>query len=953
LILLSKWPRVSTTLWLSVMVGGLLPTARAQQFVQQGSKLVGSGAINPSGQGRTVALSADGDTAIVGAPGDATEVGAAWVYTRTSGVWAQQTKLTGSGLVGASRLGWSVALSADGNTALLGGPADNTNVGAAWVFVRTTGAWVQQGNKLVGTGATGPAAQGFSAALSSDGNTAIIGGNADNGNAGAAWVFTRSNGVWTQQGSKLVGTGAAGPAAQGYSIALSGDGTTALVGGNADNGNAGAAWVFTNAGGPWTQQGTKLVGTGAVGSSNQGNSVALSGDGNTALVGGPANNSNAGAGWVFTRANGLWTQQTELAGTGASGPARQGWSVALAGDGNTALLGGPGDLQGVGAVWVFAFSGGVWTQPTTKRIGSGFVGQSLQGTSVAISADGKTITEGGPGDNNFSGAVWVAVPGTPPTGTSGIAVLVLVSSFNPSLLGRDVIFVAALVTSPTGPKPTGTVQFFDGTTLMGSAAVNANGQAIFTTKSLAAGSHAIVAVYGGDSVYQPTQTSRGQVVSKLPTVVVLTVSSATALYGQPVVLIAVVGPPPPAGFPDHTGQIEFRDQGFTIGKADLVPGKMALTATLTLRSLSLGTHQFQALLNEDATWLAGHSTVLPVTVAQASSITILTPSAAPGNRVALRAQVAGLPPSLGAIATGSVQFVDTTNNSVLASATLTGATNSATAVATVAASQVLANDGIRPIVAVYSGDSNFKNSTSVALPPLLNGAAFPSSNFAPDEIATILVPRPVTADVSGTLPLTTSLGGATLTITDSAAGVHAALLYAASASPGQINFVIPSDTAPGLAVFKATNASGASLSTIGNIVPTAPGIFTANGNGKGVAAGQAVHVHADGSQTSESIATFDSGAKTWVPNPISLGPDSDQLFLVLFATGLRQAAPADVTAAVNGTNVPVAFSGAQGTYPGLDQVNLQIPPSLAGAGAVSVAITVGSQAANPVTVAFQ
>ena len=899
-----------------------------------------------------MALSADGNTAIVGAPGDASEAGAAWVYTRTDGVWAQQMKLTGSGLVGFSRFGWSVALSADGNTALLGAPADNTNVGAAWVFIRTTGTWVQQGNKLVGSGAVGAASQGFSAALSSDGNTAIIGGNTDNANVGAAWVFTRSNGVWTQQGNKLVGSGAVGGSAQGYSIALSGDGTTALIGGNTDNGSVGAAWVFTNTGGSWTQQGSKLVGTGAVPPSNQGNSVALSADGNTALVGGPGASGNAGAGWVFTRANGVWTQQTELVGTGASGPARQGWSAALAGDGNTALLGGPGDLQGVGSVWVFTRSGGIWTQPSTKRIGSGFVGQSLQGTSVAIAADGQTIMEGGPGDNSFAGAVWVAVPGTPPA-TVGSIVLVLVSSFNPSLLGRDVVFVAALLTGGTGPKPTGTVQFFDGTTLMGSAPVNASGQAIFTTNSLAAGSHAIVAFYPGDSNYPRAQASRGQVVSKLPTVVVLTVSSAAAVYGQPVVLIAAVGPAPPTGFPGHTGQIVFRDQGFTIGSADLVQGKTALTATLTLRNLSLGTHQFQALINEEPTWLAGHSTLVPVTVAQASSITILTPSAAPANRVALRAQIAGLPPSLGAIATGSVQFVDTTNNSVLAATTLTAAANSATGVVTLAASQVLASDGIRPIVAVYSGDSNFKASTSAALPPLLNGAAFPSSNFAPDEIATIFVPRPVTADVSATLPLTTTLGGATLTITDSAGGVHPALLYAAIASPGQINFVIPSDTAPGLAVFKATNASGASLSSIGNIVAAAPGIFTANGNGKGVAAGQAVHVHADGSQTSESLATFDPGAKTWIPNPINLGPDTDQLVLVLFATGLRQAAPGDVIALVNGVNAPVAFSGAQGTYPGLDQVNLQIPPSLAGAGTVTVLVTVGSQAGNPVTVAFQ
>ena len=68
--------------------------------------------------------------------------------------------------------------------------------------------WTQQGNKLVGTGAVGQAVQG-SVSLSADGNTAIMGGSGDNSNAGAAWVFTRSGSVWTQRGTKLVGTGAA------------------------------------------------------------------------------------------------------------------------------------------------------------------------------------------------------------------------------------------------------------------------------------------------------------------------------------------------------------------------------------------------------------------------------------------------------------------------------------------------------------------------------------------------------------------------------------------------------------------------------------------------------------------------------------------------------------------------------------------------------------------------
>src|SRR5262249_55847023 len=86
---------------------------------------------------------------------------------------------------------------------------------------------------------------------------------------------------FTQQGNKLVGTGAAVPSERGYSVALSADGNTAIMGARADNGNVGAAWVFTRSGGVWTQQGSKLAGFDAVGASNQGQSIALSAHGNT------------------------------------------------------------------------------------------------------------------------------------------------------------------------------------------------------------------------------------------------------------------------------------------------------------------------------------------------------------------------------------------------------------------------------------------------------------------------------------------------------------------------------------------------------------------------------------------------------------------------------------------------------------------------------------------------
>jgi antibiotic biosynthesis monooxygenase (ABM) superfamily enzyme len=309
----------------------------------------------------------------VGGPFDNLNTGAAWVYTRSNGVWTQQgNKLVGSGAVGDARQGASVALSDDGNTAIVGGPVDNWNTGAAWVFTRSNGVWTQQRSKLVGAGAVGNAAQGFSVALSDDGNTAIVGGAFDNVNTGAAWVFTRSDDVWTQLGNKLVGAGAVGNAGQGVSVALSADGSTAIVivGGPFDNLNTGGAWVYTCRGAVW---GTKLVGAGAVGNARQGypsrypptEAPPLWAALKTTL--GAALKTTLGAAWVYNHNGTVWTQQAnKLVGTDSTGSARQGHSVALSADGDTAIVGGLADNGGIGAAWIYARRGGVSTIAETE-----------------------------------------------------------------------------------------------------------------------------------------------------------------------------------------------------------------------------------------------------------------------------------------------------------------------------------------------------------------------------------------------------------------------------------------------------------------------------------------------------------------------------------------------------------------------------------------------------------
>jgi hypothetical protein len=389
------------------LVFGTMPGPAEAHFSQQ-AKLVGTGAIIgtfSAEQGYSVSLSADGNTAIVGGNRDNNSIGAAWVYTRSGVVWSQQgPKLVGTDAVGPAQQGVSVSLSGDGNTAIVGGPGDNDFAGAAWVYSLSGGVWSQQA-KLVGTGAVGPspAIQGASVSLSGDGNTAIVGGYQDD-NSGAAWVYTRSGGVWSQQ-AKLVGTRGAGRAeGQGWSVSLSGDGNTAIVGGPGDNNDVGAAWVYTRSHGVWSQQ-AKLIGTGAIGPAGQGYSVSLSADGNNAIVGGVDDDSQAGAAWVYTRSGGAWSQQAKLIGTGAVAPAYQGHSVSLSGDGNTAIVGGPGDNNFVGAAWLYTRLGGVWSQQA-KLVGTGAISPAEQGYSVSLSADGSTAIVGGPADENF-GAAWV------------------------------------------------------------------------------------------------------------------------------------------------------------------------------------------------------------------------------------------------------------------------------------------------------------------------------------------------------------------------------------------------------------------------------------------------------------------------------------------------------------------------------------------------------------------
>ncbi len=363
--------------------------------------------------GKSVALSADGNTALVGASNSA------WIFTRSGSTWTEQAKLTAG-------FGDSVALASDGKTALIGGPTDNEGVGAAWVFTRSGSTWSQQGEKLTGTGETGRGQFGTRVALSSQGNTALIGGNEDNSGRGAAWVFTRSRSTWAQAGSKLTGGAEVGQGNFGHSVALAAGGKIALIGGPGDKEGIGATWLFRRSGKTWNQQGEKLTATGEIGNGHFGSSVALSSDGKIALIGGDEDKaaepnesfSHYGAAWVFTRSGKVWTEPGEKLTSrpfyGGAYCGAFGSSVALASNGNTALIGDPSAPYACfGTASFFTRSDTTWTR---QDVSEGPAGEHPPqfGTSVALSSDGNTALIGSPEyAHQYSGAAFVYVNAPP------------------------------------------------------------------------------------------------------------------------------------------------------------------------------------------------------------------------------------------------------------------------------------------------------------------------------------------------------------------------------------------------------------------------------------------------------------------------------------------------------------------------------------------------------------
>jgi uncharacterized protein (TIGR03437 family) len=249
----------------------------------------------------------------------------------------------------------------------------------------------------------------------------------------------------------------------------------------------------------------------------------------------------------------------------------------------------------------------------------------------------------------------------------------------------------------------------------------------------------------------------------------------------------------------------------------------------------------------------------------------------------------------------------------------------------------------------------WRYAASSAAPPLaaVSAASFSGAMLAPESITSLFgVGMASATQTAGGLPLPTTISGSQAVIRDSAGVARAAPLF--FVSPAQINFLVPPGTATGVATVKAVLDDGFVACGLINITNVAPALFTANASGQGVAAALILRVRPDGTQTFEPVARFDPAQNRFVPIPIDLGPAGDQVYLILYGTGIRhRSSLTNVTITIGGVAVGALYAGPVPGFEGLDQVNALLPRSLMGRGEAVVALTADGRVANTALVSVK
>ncbi len=228
----------------------------------------------------------------------------------------------------------------------------------------------------------------------------------------------------------------------------------------------------------------------------------------------------------------------------------------------------------------------------------------------------------------------------------------------------------------------------------------------------------------------------------------------------------------------------------------------------------------------------------------------------------------------------------------------------------------------------------------------VSAASFSASAIASESIVAAFGTGLATrTEIATILPLPTVLAGTRVVVRDSAGVERLSPLFFVAST--QINFLIPAGTAAGSATLTITSDDGIISTGTVQVSTVAPSLFAANASGRDVPAGFALRITGNGGQINEPIHRFDSAQSKFVPVPIDVGVPGNQVFLILFGTGIRfRSSLSAVTANIGGTTVSVQYAGPQGDFVGLDQLNILLPSSLAGRGEVDLTLTADGRMSN-------
>jgi hypothetical protein len=347
--------------------------------------------------GFDVACDGSGKIAVIGQPGNTgTDSGTVYILNDNGSI---NVSIKGTNN---NNMGQFVASNINATTIVVGAPgiSGTNNTGTVYVFQATTG----NSNYQQIFSSSGSIFYGYYCDISADANNFIVGSPSSS----QAFVYTKSNSTYSLL-QTLSATGEFG-----YSVAIAGDKSAIVVGNPSDNAGTGSVTIYTQtATGNYTFL-QNIVGTGALGASNQGSSLTLSGNGQTLVCGGPNDNSGTGASWVFQRTNTIvgqpYTNQQKLVGFGPTGPPfNQGFDCTLSGDGNSLIIDAPTNQSYVGGAFIFNRPANTsqWSQSsflTSNGLSPNF-GPGQFGFSVALNSNGSAAVLGAPFEPNNGGTI--------------------------------------------------------------------------------------------------------------------------------------------------------------------------------------------------------------------------------------------------------------------------------------------------------------------------------------------------------------------------------------------------------------------------------------------------------------------------------------------------------------------------------------------------------------------